>query len=95
MKKTIATIALLVSSSQAMALIGPGRDNKFTTICVKTRALEDGSKVATCDATEINQNAKKKKKLMQNDCPAGQISLTVEGEISPLDSCLPPGAVQL
>ena len=94
MKKTIASIALLVSSTQAMALIGPGPAPKTTTICVQTSKAGDGSKYVSCDATMLNQSGKAPK-VKENGCPSGQLSLTVVGTSVGLDSCLPPGFAQL
>ncbi len=97
MKKTIATLAILATSN-AMAFMPPhgGINPVITKVCLGVVAHQqaDGQEVryATCDETD--NNLQLKRELLDNECAAGQVALTIRGD-SPIKSCLPPGVVQL
>ena len=94
MKKTIAAIAM-IASANAVAFAPPGLGGpapKVTKVCLSTHPLRDESIVAGCD--ESANNIREERKILENGCAAQQVALTVLGD-SPVNSCMPPGAVQL
>lgn len=95
MKKTIAAIALVASSSNALAIGRPGLGKEMKTVCFKVTAVKSGKNklmYAGCDQSENNQRAHLEN--LENGCPKGQVALTVEVDAN-IRSCLPPGVVQL
>lgn len=76
MKKTIASMALLVSTTSAFALIGPGgRDvPKPKTYCLSLYETEQNvAYVGDCD--ESDKNARYGLELKENGCADGQAAL--------------------
>lgn len=96
MKKTIAAIAMIVSSNAALAMPVPRDPNapapKISSVCLSTYTEHDGSKDAGCD--ESYNNKSENKKVLVNGCATGQIALQFIGE-SPIEACMPPGVAQL
>ena len=94
MKKTIASLAILASAQAALSMPVPRDPNapqpKINHVCLKTYGTKDGSKIATCDASYINDG----KTLLANGCAKDQIELTIVGD-SPIMACMPPGMAQL
>ena len=91
MKKTITTLALM-ASSQALAFPAPHNPSYTQTYCLKTYVQRDHSLVGTCDETENNR--RQNRKLLANGCAARQVALELIGP-NKIESCLPPGVVQL
>lgn len=93
MKKTITSVALMVASTQAMAFYPGQLENKTVCLSSKIYKYEDGSKaIGNCD--ETNNNKDQNKQIKQNGCADGQIALTVHKDTA-IQSCMPPGVVQL
>ena len=93
MKKTITSMALLVASAQAMALVPVQIEKKTVCLNSKVYKYEDGSKViGSCD--ETNNNIHLKKEIKQNGCAEGQTALSVTKQTA-IQSCMPPGVIQL
>lgn len=95
MKKTIAAFALVASSS-ALALGPPSRQQPpKKTVCFKVSTVKSGKNklsYAGCDHTNNNQRAHLEN--LENGCPAGQVSLTVDADAD-IHACMPPGLTQL
>ena len=96
MKKTIAGIAMLVSSQSAFSMMVPRDPNapqpKIIKVCLSVYADRDGSKYGGCD--ESDNNAAAKVKLMASGCTSKQVALTFLDK-SPIEACMPPGVAQL
>jgi hypothetical protein len=104
MKKTIATVAILASTSlvQALAMPEPSRGGakKAGTvepsphiICIRTSLAGDKSQMlGSCDETE--NNIKAKAKLQVNGCAAGQGAISTFANLN-IPKCMPAGVVQL
>jgi len=75
MKKTIASLALLASTTSAFALIGPGGQAGPTpkTYCLSLYESEDGTYVGDCDQSKINLRSKRP--VNANGCADGQAAL--------------------
>ena len=94
MKKSIAALALLAAATQAHSEPQPRtKAYPVTKVCIQTVKGADGSETATCNADNLNTSGKAK--LLQNTCAKGQVLMMVTDAPSPLDSCMPPGVVQL
>jgi hypothetical protein len=97
MKKTIASLAILASTSSAMALIGPdfgGPRPELKSYCLKTYKESDYSKSIDCDATQLNQRAVEEgAQVKKNGCLKGQVALVTSVEL-PISKCMPPGVVE-
>jgi hypothetical protein len=73
MKKTIASVALLASSS-TFALIGPGPRPEPKTVCLNVYEESNGVMYAgDCDQTRANQVYKRT--ILQNGCADGQAAI--------------------
>ena len=96
MKKTIASVAMLVSSQAALAMPLPPDPSKpkpvIVTSCIQVYEGEDGSKYGGCDQSRNNQI--QGLKVGQNGCTSDQVSLQFQDK-SPIAACMPPGVVQL
>lgn len=92
MKKTIAAIALMASSTTVLAL-APPPNGPMKTMCLKTYALQDGSKVAA-DCDDSDNNARLGRQIKENGCAANQIAIGTYDELN-IPKCMPAGAVQL
>lgn len=75
MKKTIASLALLASTTSAFALIGPGGQAapEPKTYCLSLYESEDGAYVGDCDNTQANVRAKRV--INANGCADGQAAM--------------------
>jgi hypothetical protein len=75
MKKTIASLALLVSAGSAFALVGPGPNPpQPKNVCLSVYEGNQGeSYLGDCDLTPNNK--KHNVKLLANGCAQGQASL--------------------
>ncbi len=99
MKKTIAVLAMMASSN-ALAIVGPEVPNQpepqVSKVCFQISSFKiDGNKVlysASCDETRNNESDKRP--ILANGCAKNQVSMTFEGA-SPVESCHPPGFIQL
>ena len=76
MNKTIASLAILASTSSAFALIGPGGTPRPEprTYCLNLSQDEAGvSYVGDCDLKEINRRSKAE--IKENGCAEGQAAM--------------------
>ena len=93
MKKTIATTLLIVSSMSVHAETIMKEQKEFTTMCLQSYTLSDSSiSLMDCDSTQNNKT--EKLKLAQNGCAKDQVAIRVL-KTKVMDSCYPPGLVQL
>ena len=95
MKKTIATVAMIVSSQAALGLGFERPTNpppKKVNVCLSVSEGRDGSKYGGCD--ETSNNAITEAKLLENGCAEKQVALKFIDK-SPIEACMPPGMIQL
>ncbi len=97
MKKTIATLAILASSTVAFSMPQMPDPNapkpKLRTICLNSYTARDGSiDLSSCDSSANNRNDGEK--LNDNGCADGQASIRTYSKIA-ISSCMPTGMVQL
>lgn len=98
MKKSITSLALLVSATSAHALPPPQNPNapkpKIVISCLDINSVEkDGSLyIGTCNESENNKTLNKK--LNGNGCADDQVAIRTLDK-SPVAACMPVGAVQL
>jgi hypothetical protein len=97
MKKTIAAVAIMASSTAALAFPGMPNPNQpppvLKTICLNVYPEQDKSKVAS-DCDDSDNNATLGKQLKQNGCAGGQIAIQTYDELN-IPKCMPAGVVQL
>ncbi len=95
MKKTIALMALLVASTNAMALRAESdvKSQPPKTMCFKINKLKDKS-ITAADCDDSDKNIAEKRKLSKNGCATGQVAIMINQEIN-VPKCLPAGVVQL
>lgn len=97
MKKTITSLAMLMSATSASALIGPHKPDpsEVRTACLKIthEDTDDSTTVGTCDASANNK--KLKLKIYQNGCAANQVAIRVVNDYPEISGCMPVGAIQL
>ena len=89
MKKSIASVALLVSSMSAHALMAPNNGRPapaLKTQCVSTYESRDGSAfIADCDSSAMNKRAGLP--LLENGCARDQVAFV---SVTPkFKACLP------
>lgn len=93
MKKTIAAIALLASTTASAMPEPRNPETKISEHCLSLyQSKKDGAMYGGCD--EKANNERLNRHLLANGCAKGQVALSFEGE-STINSCLPPGVAQL
>lgn len=92
MKKTIAAIALMASSTTVLAFAPPPTE-PAKTVCIKAFSLQDGSKVGQ-DCDDSDNNMRLNRPIKASGCAAEQVAITTYDELN-IPKCMPAGAVQL
>jgi len=98
MKKSIASLAMLVSASSALSMPLPRNPNapepQVKTICINSYVdSTDGSlTAATCDQSENNKVLQRK--LLANGCAESQVAIKTYGNVA-IEACMPAGMIQL
>jgi hypothetical protein len=93
MKKTIALMAILATSTSAHALVRPDPNPKpARKICLSLHQAQDKSLIGGCD--EAQNNVNRGRTLLHNGCAAGQVAI-ITTRIVQIESCMPPGIAQL